>query len=263
MAEMKYQVYGRAGRDVPTVVFSAGLGGSHHFWRPQIEALGERFRIIGYDHRGTGANAEPLPENYSIEQMAADVVELLDADGSEGVHFIGHALGAIIGFALARSNPTRVKSLIPVNGWMQVSKHTRRCFDARCDLLLSSGAEAYVKAQPIFLYPSAWLEAHSEEVAHEEEIGIKNFQGADNLLRRIGALLKFDASPWLHELNCPMLVAATRDDVLVPWTCSQTLAEKAAKATLWVSAEGGHGFTAIAPEEFNKRAASFIEHAAS
>ena len=255
---MKYQVFGRSERSAPTIVLSAGLGGSHHFWRPQIEALGEKFRVIGYDHRGTGANAEPLPDNYTIEDMADDVVQVMDAAGAGSVHFVGHALGALVGLALARTNPGRMRSLVSVNGWAEVSTHTRRCFDVRSELLLCAGVEAYVKAQPIFLYPSAWLEAHPEEIAHEEAAGLKNFQGTENLLRRIGALPKFSASGWLHEVQCPLLVAATRDDVLVPWTASQALAERVANATLWIEPAGGHGFTAIEPKPFNDRVADFV-----
>lgn len=258
---MKYQVFGRPEQDAPTVVLSAGLGGSHHFWRPQIEALGKSFRVIGYDHRGTGTNPGPLPEDYSIDLMADDVLAIVDADGAESIHFVGHALGALVGLALARKQPDRIGSLISVNGWASVSRHTRRCFDARCELLLASGVEAYVRAQPIFLYPSVWLEEHADEVAQEDAAGIKNFQGTDNLLRRIGALLKFDASGWLHEVRCPILAVATRDDVLVPWTCSQSLTEKAPNAALWLVAEGGHGFTAIEPTPFNDRVVEFINAA--
>jgi aminoacrylate hydrolase len=258
--KMKYRVFGRPERDAPTVVLSAGLGGLHHFWRTQIEALSGQFRIIGYDHRGTGENAEPIPENYSIEEMAEDVRSIVDADGSGSVHFIGHALGALVGLSFARKYPDRIRSLVSVNGWTSVSRHTRNCFDTRCELLLASGVEAYVKAQPIFLYPAAWIETHADEVAHEVELGIRNFQGPTNLLRRIGALIKFDATDWIHELRCPMLVAATRDDILVPWTCSQVLAEKAGAASFWVSGEGGHAFTVVDPVPFNRRVAEFMRN---
>lgn len=255
---MKFQVFGRSNRGTPTIVLSAGLGGSHHFWKPQIEALQKSFRLISYDHRGTGVNAEPLPENYSVDQMANDVLGIIDAEGIESIHFIGHALGALVGLEFARKNPDRIKSLICVNGWITISKHTRRCFDTRCELLLASGVEAYVKAQPIFLYPAAWLEAHAEEIEREEKAGILNFQGIDNLLRRINALLKFDANEWLHDLCCPLLVAASRDDVLVPWTCSKKLADVVENSTLWITQEGGHGFTAVDPNPFNERVADFI-----
>lgn len=255
---MQYQVFGRTDSDAPTVVLSSGLGGMHQFWRPQIEALGKRFRIIGYDHRGTGANAEQLPDNYSIEHMAEDIHSILEMDGSQSVHIVGHALGALIGLAFARKYPQRARSLVLVNGWAAISQHTRRCFDVRCELLLASGVKAYVKAQPIFLYPAAWLEARADEIAHEEEMGLKNFQGSRNLLNRIGALLNFDATEWIHEVRCPMLVSASRDDVLVPWTCSETLASKASDASIWLVENGGHAFTVVDPDPFNDRVSDFL-----
>lgn len=255
---MRYEILGRTGEDASTVLLSAGLGGLGHFWRPQLEALGADHRIIVYDQRGTGANAGDLPNGYSIAHMASDVVEVLDSAGVASCHFAGHALGGLVGLELARRTPSRLNSLVLVNAWARVDNHTRRCFDARLALLKHVGVEAYVRAQPIFLYPAAWLSQHEETVAREEAAGIANFQGKDNLLKRISALLAFDATSDLATIQTPTLIAASRDDVLVPFTRSQQLAEKMPSATLWLTAEGGHGFTVTDPAPFNAAMLTFL-----
>lgn len=255
---MRYEILGRADDDVSTVVLSAGLGGLGHFWRPQLEALGAHYRIILYDQRGTGANAAELPEDYSIAQMADDVVEVLDNAGVASCHFAGHALGGLVGLELARRAPSRVLSLVLVNAWARVDSHTRRCFDARLALLKHVGVEAYVRAQPIFLYPAAWLSAHEDAIRKEEAAGIAHFQGKDNLLKRLSALLAFDATSDLAAIQTPAFIAASRDDVLVPFTKSQELAGKLPNATLWLTAEGGHAFTATDAEPFNAAMLTFL-----
>jgi aminoacrylate hydrolase len=255
---MHYDIIGKTDADAATIVLSAGLGGLGSFWRPQFESLGQRFRVIVYDHRGTGKNAESLSDDYTIADMADDVVEILDDVGVARCHFMGHALGGLVGLDIALRASSRLASLVLVNAWATVDPHTLRCFEVRKALLNHVGPEAYVHAQPIFLYPAAWLSQHQTLIAREEEHGNENFQGVDNLTRRLEALLAFDTLGSLGEIKTSTLVIAARDDVLVPYTCSQTLACGIKNAKLWLTAEGGHACSVTDCESFNAVLLEFL-----
>ncbi|WP_261401794.1 pyrimidine utilization protein D [Chenggangzhangella methanolivorans] len=233
------------------MLLSTGLGGFGAFWKPQLAALEQRFRVIVYDHRGCGANAGPLPNGYAIAHMADDVVEILDAAGVGRCHFAGHALGGLVGLELALKSPERLATLTLVNAWAAVSLHTLRCFEARLALLRHVGVEAYVKAQPIFLYSAAHAAANAEAIDREVAHAIAAFQGEETLLRRVSALSAFDVRDRLGEIAVPTLVAASRDDVLAPWTASRDLAERLPAAELWMAESGGHAFTVVDPKPFN------------
>jgi aminoacrylate hydrolase len=248
---LRYRIIDRAGTASQTVMMSAGLGGLAEFWRPQIDALAEKFRVITYDHRGTGENAETLPDLYSVSDMASDVLEILDDAGISGCHFVGHALAGLVGIELALKAPERLSSLIIVNGWAKADPHTKRCFDARLALLTSVGREAYIEAQPIFLYPAAYSSSHHQHIEDENRRAISNFQGVENLMKRVAALLSFDASQALGDIRTPTLVMAARDDVLVPSTCSELLAAGVPGAELSIVEEGGHAFSVVEPLQFN------------
>ena len=239
-------------------MLSAGLGGAGGFWQPQMAALTERYRVILYDHRGTGANTGALPDGYTISAMADDVTGILDDASVERAHFIGHALGGLVGLDLGLRAPARLSSLVLVNAWAATDAHTKRCFAVRTALLRHEGPAAYVRAQPIFLYPAAWLSRNKAAIAREEAHGIAHFQGADTLTRRLGALLAFDVSGRLAEIETRTLVAASRDDVLVPYPCSETLAAGLPNARLWLTAEGGHGFSVTDPQPFNTALLEFL-----
>ena len=253
---MHYEVHGEA-LSKGTVLLSSGLGGAGSFWAPQLQALCRQHRVVTYDQRGTGRSAEPLPDPYSITAMADDVTEILDELGIGRCHFVGHALGGLVGLDLALRRPDRIGSLVLVNAWARGDAHTARCFDVRRDLL-RIGPEAYVRAQPLFLYPAPWMARNAQRLAREHEHALAHFQGTDTLLKRIAALLAFDAADRLGEIACPTLVAAARDDLLVPWTASETLAAGIPGARLWVVAEGGHGFTVTEPDAFNAALCGFL-----
>jgi aminoacrylate hydrolase len=256
---LKYEMFGRGDSAAPTVVLSAGLGGAAAFWRPQLDALSRRFRVIAYDHGGTGANAQPLPDGYAIRHMAQDFVDILDRAGVSRCHFLGHALGGLVGLEIALKSPDRLASLVLVNAWARADDHTRRCFEVRLALLDHVGPEAYVRAQPIFLYPAAWLSRHHEQIEREIAHGVAHFQGTDNLKKRIGALLGFDVADTLGAIEVPVLVVAARDDILVPFTASEFLAGRIPGAKLWMATEGGHANTVTAPEPVNEAIIAFLE----
>lgn len=255
---MQYTVFGRSEPDAPTVMLSSGLGGLGSFWKPQFAALQAHFRVVIYDHSGTGANGNNLPMHYTISDMTDDVVDILDNAGIEDCHFVGHALGGHIGIDLALRSPTRLKSLTLVNGWAALDAHTRRCFETRIALLNYVGVTAFVHAQPIFLYPAAWLSQHRDRMDHEEKQNIAHFQGTETITRRINALMAFDVAEQLPNINVPTLIAAARDDVLVPYICSQQLADGIPNSTLWLTDEGGHACTVSDPEPFNTTLLDFI-----
>jgi aminoacrylate hydrolase len=262
---MTFDVHESERPGAETVFLSAGLGGTAGYWAPQLAALRLRYRVVAYDQEGTGrARSVELQAGYGIADMADQVVEILDATGTRACHFVGHALGGLIGIDLALRAPDRLRSLSIVNGWAAADAHTRRCFEIRMALLQHAGIEAYVRAQPIFLYPASWLAVNEARMAQEDAHALAGFQGVNNLSRRIEALLRFDASQRLGDLRLPVLLVAARDDVLVPFSQSGRLAELLGRAALHVVPWGGHGVNVTDPEPFNGTLMKFLaEHAAS
>lgn len=240
------------------VVLSAGLGGSGAFWAPQMEALTRRFRVVLYDHRGTARSVRMLTDPHSVDVMADDIVAVLDDIGLAKAHVVGHAAGGLAGLALALNHAERLDRLVVVNGWAGPDPHIARCFATRISLLNDSGPEAYVHAQPLFLYPANWISQNAERLALEEAHHIATFQGRETMLARINALLAFDITARLSEIAAPVLVSASADDMLVPSRCSERLAQGLRNATLDIVPWGGHGFTVTAPDAFNTSLVAFL-----
>ena len=240
---MYHEIHGRTDPEAPTVLLSSGLGGAAHYWTPQIPALAKEFRVIAYDQMGTGRSGGTLPPSYAIADMAAEVATLLDELAVRKTHFIGHALGGLIGLQLAVDRPALVDRMILVNAWAKTHPHTLRCFTARKSLLLNTGVAAYVQAQPLFLYPAAWLADRQEWLAEQDATGIEHFPPVETVLRRIEAVEAFDLTAKIPTITASTLVIATKDDVLVPCTCSTALADQLTQVRLEIVEHGGHACT--------------------
>lgn len=238
--------------DAETVVLSAGLGGSGHYWESQIPALKERYRVLVYDHFGTGRSGGEIPEFYTVADMADELEAMLQETTTGAVHLVGHALGGLIGIELARRVPHRVGSLFLINAWAAPNAHSRRCFSVRRGLLENVGPEAYLEAQPLFLYPPVWIADHSEWLEQESIFALASFPPPQNLLRRMAALLAWQpSSDDLGQVTADTTVLGSRDDALVPWSCSQELAIRLPNASVRLVPDGGHAVNITEPERVN------------
>jgi aminoacrylate hydrolase len=242
----------------PPLILSAGLGGSGNYWLPNLAALAAAHRVILYDHRGTGRSDRTLPDTVTVEQMGADILALIDGLGLERATVIGHAAGAAAGLAAALAAPGRVERLVLVNGWSAPDPHFLRCFEARLALLRNSGPRAYLRAQPIFLFPADWISEHAERLEAEDEAHLAHFAGAEAYEKRIAALAAFDMDAELPRISAPTLALAAADDMLVPSNCSRRLAEGIRGARLATMQWGGHACNVTDPDTFNRTVLDFL-----
>jgi 3-oxoadipate enol-lactonase len=101
--------YSRVGAGEPVLLIQ-GVGAIGNAWRPQVEALARRYSVITFDNRGIGASSI-IEGPLTIEGMAADALAILDAEGINRCHVVGHSMGGLIAAQLALTSPRRVKSL--------------------------------------------------------------------------------------------------------------------------------------------------------
>ena len=92
-------------------LFIHGLAYDRLGWGPLPDLLTDDFRVLRFDNRGVGES--DVPEGpYTVEQLAADAVAVLDAAGAERAHVLGVSLGGFIAQEVALSYPERVAKLV-------------------------------------------------------------------------------------------------------------------------------------------------------
>jgi len=111
-----YHEYGPAATEAPTVYFSGGWPVDSRGYEPLAQMLAQRYHVVRYEHRGSGATDHPAEQSmYSIERLAdefADVVEATSA--GRPVHGFGQAWPPFIYSEFSRRNPGRLATLTSI-----------------------------------------------------------------------------------------------------------------------------------------------------
>jgi pimeloyl-ACP methyl ester carboxylesterase len=106
-AELHYE---RAGSGEPLLLIQ-GMSGTHAAWgRPFLSLLEEDFECIVFDNRGIGLSGR-ITEPFTIDELAADTAELLEALEIESAHVLGISMGGMVAQELALAHPERLRSL--------------------------------------------------------------------------------------------------------------------------------------------------------
>ena len=97
--------------EAPPIVLVHGWPQHWWCWRHVIPELAREHRVIAPDLRGHGWTDAPR-EGYEKDQLATDLLALLDAMGLDRVTWVGHDWGAFAGFLAAFRAPERFERLL-------------------------------------------------------------------------------------------------------------------------------------------------------
>ena len=248
--------YEEAGQGHP-LVFISGLNGVGRYWTPQVPVFSAHYRVVTYDQRGTGAS-DRLQREFSVDQMAAETIALMDALKIERAHIVGMSTGGAIGQILAIDHPQRVARLALCSTWTHCDPWFRRLFEARRAMYQQAGTELHAMFHPLFLYSPDYVIAHDAEIDEEQRKAVAGAPPVEVSVGRINALLKFDRRAGLSRITAPTLVTASDDDFITPRYFSEALARAIPGAKLVIRRGGGHSSTKTRAEEFNRDLLEFL-----
>src|SRR5215831_21176063 len=88
--------YFEVGSGLPCLVMHGGLGMDHTHMHPWLDPLGDRLRLIYYDHRGNGKSGRPPIETLTHDQFSADADALRAHLGYEKIAVLGNSYGGFL-----------------------------------------------------------------------------------------------------------------------------------------------------------------------
>lgn len=254
--------------DRPAVVLVMGLGMQLVAWPPEfIEALhGAGFRVVRFDNRDIGLSDKldhlgvpnlvweglkhrmglPVHAPYTVHDMAADTLGVMDALGIGQAHLVGVSMGGMVAQRVALAAPARVRSLTSVmssSGARYLPGPKAHVLQTLLSRPKGYGEKAlvehYLKLFRAIGSPGFPLDEH--EMRQRILAGVRrNFHPSGTARQMAAIAADTRRADELPRIKAPTLVVHGRDDPLVPFACGQDTARRISGAKL-VAVDGmGH-----------------------
>jgi len=139
------------------LVLVPGLGAHSGIWGPFPRMFGEKMRVVTFDPRGLGRSSAGDGE-LSLELMAADVKEVLDAAGMERAALLGVSMGALVVLRLALDHPEAVSKLVLVTPGVLRSRYSDWLFDTLRLLKDRLSPEEYTQTMGMLAFAPPFFE---------------------------------------------------------------------------------------------------------
>jgi pimeloyl-ACP methyl ester carboxylesterase len=243
--EIFYETFGSP--DEVAVLLIRGLGSQMVAWREEFcTALADRgFHVIRFDNRDVGLSTKLDGVEYTIDDMAADTVGLLDHLGIEAAHVVGMSMGGMIAQQVAISYPERVVSLTSLAshiGGEDVVPPTSEAAAIFVGPPSRTREEAVAKAiADRRVIGSPGFPFDEDDIADTAGVAYDRCYAPEGRMRQIVAIRSAPGRcEALGSVRVPTLVIHGSDDPLVPVENGRRTAEAIPGAELFVIPGMGH-----------------------
>jgi 3-oxoadipate enol-lactonase len=217
---LEYRLDRSPAKDAAVVLLLHGLGSCGEDWALQRPALLPHFTVLAPDLRGQGDS--PLPAGWpTIQDLAGDVLLLLDRLEIRSAHVVGLSLGGAVALQLAADEPARLRSLVAVNTFarLRATRGSRRRGIERMWLAATGRMDELGRRVADGLFPDdgqqAFRDAAAARLAGNRPLAY---------IKMLVAVSRFDLRARLGEIRAPTLVVAGENDTTVPLSCKLELA---------------------------------------
>ena len=224
------------------LVLLHGMRDTKHILEPLVDLLAPHVRVLSVDMRGHGFSDHP-DAPYSTEQMARDVIGLLDSLGIDKAHLAGHSLGASVAFEAALIAPDRVNKIVAMGSSIREEKPEYRPVDPE-KLLADKSPERHGPVLAMLnkrFFPMEGREVSQREIellrAH---VLLGWMMYPEATVRRLIKLQRTDLESNISALENEVLVLVGKLDVVGKVSDAENIKNRAKTFTIRVVDDAGH-----------------------
>ncbi|MFE7776303.1 alpha/beta fold hydrolase [Streptomyces sp. NPDC057445] len=228
----------RDGDGVP-LVFVHGWTANRHRWDHQMEHFAQKRRVVRLDLRGHGDSDGAGARR--IEELAADVLALLDHLKIDRFVLVGHSMGGMISQTIALAHPERVERLVLVNSISRMTYSRGR------GLLMAASTLVPFKLFVATNIQRAFAPGYPREEIREYIRG-SSATPREVVMTCYGAMRAFDVLDRVGEIRIPTLLVHGYHDIQLPVSQMLRMAKAYPDAVVRI-VDAGHELPVEKPEE--------------
>ncbi|GHH85912.1 alpha/beta fold hydrolase [Streptomyces capitiformicae] len=237
----------RDGGGVP-LVFVHGWTANRHRWDHQMAHFSEKRRVVRLDLRGHGESG--VAGVRTIEELARDVLALLDHLKIERFVLVGHSMGGMISQLIALSHPDRVERMVLVDSISRMTYNRGRGLLMAASTLVPFNLFIAANIQRAFApgYPREEVRRYiraSAATPREVVMTLYNAMRAFDVLDRVG------------EIRTPTLIVHGYHDIQLPVSQMLRMAKAFPDAEVRIL-DAGHELPVEKPAELTSTLDRFL-----
>ena len=254
-SETYYELRGNG----PPIVFIHGALSDHTAAYQQLEAFSDAYTAIAYDIRGHGKSTNPYNASYSIDLLAEDLHEFVDAQGFDRPVLCGVSMGGMIAQVYASRYPDRLSGLVLADTFTPafVSRRDRIertvLMSALIGLIRLIG---YDRAKGFMMWFGRKLEGDNTTSLRVEAFPDMETVAAVNALQAVASFHKIDIE--FTTITVPTLILYGEHEASAISRHVPTLAAAIPNATVQEVPNAGHASPWDNPEFFNGAIQDFL-----
>jgi len=251
---IRFRVLVEGAEDAPALMLSNSLSSNLSMWDPQMPEFLKRYRVVRYDHRGHGGTDAPAGP-YSMERLAQDAVDILDALGIARAHWCGLSMGGMTGMWMLTHHSERIDRAVLANTAAYMGPP--ELWQGRIQTATEGGMAALVDGTIERWFTPEFRERDPETIARVRAMILAT--PAQGYMGCCGAIRDMDQREAIRDIASPALVIIGAKDPATTPEAGAVLTD-AIKGSQSLTLDAAHLSNLEQPDAFTKAVVAFLEN---
>jgi len=245
----------------PPIVFIAGFASTMYSWSLQQKELRKYFNVISINNRGVFDCGIEQPEDFTVNDLATDVANLLNLLSVEKAFIMGSSMGAMVALEFAQRYPERVSAMVlsslPLNDACLFSSFIEKLIQATHN----HNIDYFTNELVAVFFSDTFLENNRDMmydfiIKSISNIGIKNLH-----LQLLAIQEWYRQRTWLKGCSCPCLfIYGSEDKRIALAPVLESVRQSFPLAKLNIIEAAGHAVHIEKYKEFNRSMLNFLHN---
>jgi len=221
----------------PVVLMAHSLGCNLSMWDPQLPLLEPDYKVVRLDMRGHGQSDVP-PGPYTLEELADDVIAVMDNLNIDKAHWVGLSVGGMIGQSLLLRFPERFISATLSDTASTQPAAAKPIWNSRINAVQTDGLGSIVDATMERWFTPGFIEKGGPSVdAVRTQLENTSDEG---YVACCHAIMNLNYIDQLGSINTPVSLIVGAQDIATPVAGSEAMHERLPNSQLTILDNASH-----------------------